>query len=282
MTKSIRIYDNCFPNSYGAGFGGDNREEKPATVEWVRSGDNTPITVYTDAFLTYGAEDETDAFKVAWLIEPPSLSDNHYKDIWIKYRQFDAVLTFDEITLGLAKNGHSYPLGGSWISADEFGLKHLEKSKMVSMIASQKSKATGHKLRHTIAYPAREDHGVDLYGRGYKPIASKTEALSPYYYSIVIESWKGDYYFSEKLIDCICQGTIPIYWGCPSIDKFFDNRGIISFDSEEELYYILSDIVSDWDYHNRLAAIRNNIKKCVEYRSPEDWINRAYGWFNAK
>ena len=35
---------------------------------------------------------------------------------------------------------------------------------------------------------------------------------------------RGDYEFDEKLIDCFLTGTVPIFWGCPSIDKFFKHH----------------------------------------------------------
>ena len=41
--------------------------------------------------------------------------------------------------------------------------------------------------------------------------------------------------FSEKLLDAMAVGTIPVYWGCPEIDKFFDKNGIITFNTIEEL-----------------------------------------------
>ena len=42
-----------------------------------------------------------------------------------------------------------------------------------------------------------------------------------YSYSIAIENASMENYFSEKFTDCILSYTIPIYYGCPNIDKFF-------------------------------------------------------------
>ena len=63
-----------------------------------------------------------------------------------------------------------------------------------------------------------------------------------YRFSIVIENCKRDYWFTEKLIDCLRTGTIPIYWGCPSIGDFFDIRGFILFDDINDLENILNNL----------------------------------------
>ena len=41
------------------------------------------------------------------------------------------------------------------------------------------------------------------------------------------DNQKTDNWFTEKVIDCFQTKTIPIYIGCPNIDKYFDTRGMI-------------------------------------------------------
>ena len=45
-------------------------------------------------------------------------------------------------------------------------------------------------------------------------------------YHIVIENVRSDYYFSEKLVTAVAAGCVPVYWGCPSIARFFDPDGM--------------------------------------------------------
>ena len=52
-------------------------------------------------------------------------------------------------------------------------------------------------------------------------------------------------YFSEKFTDCILSWTIPIYYGCPNIDKYFP----------KDCYYWL-DITKD-DCFDKLEYILN-------------------------
>jgi len=53
------------------------------------------------------------------------------------------------------------------------------------------------------------------------PNSSKWDGLEHYSYSIAIENSCKENYFSEKFTDCILAWTIPIYYGCPNIDKYF-------------------------------------------------------------
>lgn len=52
---------------------------------------------------------------------------------------------------------------------------------------------------------------------------TKWDGLESYKYSIAIENSCLENYFSEKFTDCILAWTIPIYYGCPNIDKYFSN-----------------------------------------------------------
>jgi hypothetical protein len=54
-----------------------------------------------------------------------------------------------------------------------------------------------------------------------------------------VENCKEDNYFSEKLIDCLLCGTVPIYWGAPDISEYFDTRGMIIFNNLDEFMNIL-------------------------------------------
>ena len=137
------------------------------------------------------------------------------------------------------------------------------------MIYSDKNIFEGHRLRHEISKNVNE---IDLFGRGTpNPVDYKEESLLDYRYSIVVENSKTDNYFTEKLIDCLAVGTIPIYWGCPNIDNYFNLDGIITFNTLEELNKILPTLNKNL-YESKLDAITNNLEKSKEYNVTEDWI----------
>ena len=58
-------------------------------------------------------------------------------------------------------------------------------------------------------------------------------------FSLVIENSIEENFFSEKLLDCLRTYTIPIYFGCKNIGKYFDVRGmIIPKDVDDAIYKI--------------------------------------------
>lgn len=95
--------------------------------------------------------------------------------------------------------------------------------------------------------------------------------MKSYRFQIVVENSKINDYFSEKIIDCFVTGTIPIYYGCERIGKYFDVKGIITFDTLEELEDIINNL-SVKDYENRKNAIKNNLHIANNYILAEDWI----------
>lgn len=263
------LYDGSFGHQFSATLGGENDDMAPQSVKWLRDQFGSYSTFFTDMCL----EKVIDApgITVAWLLEPPSLHDTHYRKAVELEDHFDYILTFDTKYLERGDKWLYYPLGGSWIEPPDW--KVWDKAKSVSIIVSEKTGAVGHQMRHEAV---RRFHQVDVWGRGYTRVASKVTALAQYRYSIVIESVKLDAYFSEKLIDCLSQGTIPIYWGCPSIGDFFDLDGIIPFDSLDDLPRILEEEATPKYYEKNLASVYDNLAQARSYAVAEEWIAKTY------
>jgi hypothetical protein len=85
-------------------------------------------------------------------------------------------------------------------------------------------------------------------------------------FSISIENSKEDFMFTEKLIDCFLTGTVPIYYGCPSIGNFFNINGIIVIDSLLDLINVLSSITIDL-YNNMKPYIEENYNIAQQYKN---------------
>jgi hypothetical protein len=184
----------------------------------------------------------------------------------LKY--FDIVATHNRRLLRTNNKFVFCPFGGSWIPPKDWRL--YKKNKLVSIVASAKRELEGHQLRHEVI--ERFGNAItEVMGGGYAPFEDKLESVKDFRYSIVIENCKEDYWFTEKLIDCFACGTVPIYWGCPSISRFFDPEGIISFDTPEELEAILESLSKD-DYRARLKAIKANFVRAKEYLITEDYL----------
>lgn len=263
----VHLVDGSFfPREKSATLAGERSGEGPGSFEWV-AGPGGPVTFYTDVTLAQAVGQP--GRKVAWLLEPP-WKRSHYERAADLAGVFEYVLTYWNNCAGLGNKRLFYPLGGSWLA--EWGV--FDKTELISHMVSEKTTSEGHRLRHQIANELPlVDH---TYGRGTREVESKAEALRPYHYSIVVESWRGNWYFSEKLIDCLSQGTIPVYWGCPDIGRFFDVNGILSFETMSELDYIYRRVISVTDYQTRLLSVRHNLALARRYQCAEDWIFNQY------
>lgn len=265
---TVKITDSTFPHSNAIGLAGENRQRHPDLLRWERASGGY-VHVWTDLRLEEAIGDPTPK-KIALLIEPRGLSAKHYLDAWELRSHFHTILTYDRSLIDKGEPFKFYPVGGSWISRWEI----FEKTREVSILVSDKHTTKGHQLRHAIVDRFREE--IHVYGEPYTPyLGSKAPSLRLYRYSVIVESDWADWYFTEKLIDCLSQGSIPIYWGCPDIARFFDPNGILSFNSLDELAEILKMIGED-DYARRLPAIHWNFEAAKEYRCAEDWIVTNY------
>jgi len=266
MKNKIKIIDYMFAHAkYSTDF------QDSEFIEW----DRTPINIddkivfYTDYSLDQirGCNKKT----FAWLLESPDITSQSHKWIESNNYKFSYVLTHSKELLDIGENYKFCPTGGCWIKSED--QKIYDKNKLVSIIASEKRMTSGHMLRHTCIQNFRDN--FDVYGRVYNPIDYKLKALKDYAYSITIENTKKDYYFTEKLIDCFMSGTVPIYWGCPSIGKFFNTDGMIIFDNVEDLDKIIKDLSFE-KYNSMKDAIQENFEKAKEYIIAEDYIYKNY------
>lgn len=271
----VGLFDGSFPvrnKSMSTGY--ENRDVAPRFIEWERD-KVLPVTVYTDMHLETALEHSDRFTKVALLVEPPSISDTHYYKAYKLEDNFNYILTHNQEFIQKCNKDKwlYYPLGGSWIDVNEWDI--YNKTKLLSMFISEKRRAVGHTFRLEV-YRRRDLFDIDVFGRGYNPVESKIEGLQDYCYSIVIESIRIQGYFSEKIIDCFSQGTIPIYWGDPDIGLHFNMDGIIRFNNIDDLTNVIVNSVSRDAYESKLDAVRENLEIARQYVCSEDWIYRRY------
>ena len=206
--------------------------------------------------------------KVAWLIEPYVKQPARYEWVFENNHLFEWVLVNDKKLLDKGENFIYYPFGGCWIEEENRKVEH-DKNKLVSIIASGKKNVVDHYKRHEII--ARHNNVIDVMGRGYTAIEPISVGLIDYMFHIAMENQSRDYHFSEKLINPIMVGTIPIYYGMPSIGDYFDTRGMIIFNDVEEISDILNSLSKEL-YNSMLPYARENFKIAQDYVLSEDWM----------
>ena len=144
-----------------------------------------------------------------------------------------------------------------------------EKTKLVSMIASNKRMCEGHARRLQFVDKFRDK--LDFYGRGFNEISCKEDGLRDYMFSVGIENAVYDTYFTEKLTDCFACGTIPIFYGCKGVTEYFNEDGIIFLDDDFDLSVLTKDL-----YYSKIDAIKDNFERSINFPVAEDYLYLNY------
>jgi len=218
------------------------------------------IHYFIDGFRGYDSNE--DSFKILHIIEPEAIS-RIRKSVIEHQNKFNAIITYDEEILNSCKSAYFLPYGTTWIQNYFFTNKMFK----ISNITGHKEFTDGHRLRKRIHYKQNEiktptDFYISKYGgvenfNNNKILGEKKEPLFDSQFHICIENSKQKNYFTEKLIDCLQTKTIPIYWGCPNIEDFFDINGIFIANSFEDIVQICNS-VDEKTYENKLEIIEKN------------------------
>lgn len=262
MKTKVKLFDKLFAHTHTMSCGYQNIE--PKHFVWYRGDDYCDISVFTD--LSLDEYDNSDSkFKVALLMESPEVYPDSYKKIIQIQNKFDLVLTFNLELMKLIKNAKYYPLGGTWIKPKDWCV--YNKTKLVSMIASNKTITSGHRMRHDIVEKFKDK--IDIFGTiNDNQIDYKLTGLKDYAFSIVVENTQCPGYYTEKLIDCFLTGTIPIFWG----DLINTSFNVLNFYDLKDLENILNNICISKKFHDKYTYyLGNNVMENF-------FVSREYYW----
>ena len=220
-------------------------------------------------------------YKIAILNESRYVNPKIYSIIHDYEKYFDLILTHNKEIIDKYMNKAFFiPASSGTLNWNE--MKIYKKTKLVSFIASCKlSGLEGYNLRNEIKDYINSNNfirkKIDTFGSGFNnTFTRKIVCSKDYMFSICIENMKYDYYLTEKIIDIILSGCIPIYWGMPSIGDIFDSRGIITFNNMDELKNIINDLNED-KYYEMLPYVEKNfniVKKFIDW--DDNNIKSAY------
>jgi len=264
MKTKINLVGNTFTHLTGGNKGYSVHGKESKYIEWVSDGGDA--TFYIDNTINDGIQDNRTGPKYLWLLESkfikPGLVESIIENRQLVEDTYDTIFTHDQRLLSLGDKYKWVPAQGTWIKEP----KIYEKSKMISMISSNKRMCEGHLKR--LEWVEKIGDQVDLYGRGFNEIAEKEEGLCDYMFSVAIENGEYETYFTEKLLDCFATGTIPVYLGAPDVGEHFNLDGIIilsdEFDVSEDIYY------------SKMDAIMDNLERAKEMEILEDFIYTRY------
>jgi hypothetical protein len=230
-------------------------------------------TVFIDDYVIFGCSALYHGkSKFGWLCESsaiiPNVKNFLQTNLYLFEKNYVKIFTNDVSLLKISNVFEYCPAGSNmpWITSWEI----TQKDKLISLIASDKKITKGHLLRHKLADLYRNN--IDLFGREYKPIDTKDEALKPYMFSFCIENDNYDFYYTEKLTDAIACGTIPIYWGSKKIKDVFNPDGFIFFDEmfditkiNKNLYDLkFKAVIENFEILKNLEPSDNTIQKKIK------------------
>lgn len=245
--------------------------KSPQHIKWVRGKMNwSGVTVFTDTLLSESDLPRTvnSTHKVGWLMEPIEYRTRQYAVALDRLDTLDLLLTHD--LEWIEAHPHDkirwVPFGGSWVKNAALRTK----TKRVCQIMSGKHWMPGHIIRHEVMRCYSQQ--VDCYGwgspKGRMTYEEREETLGAHEFCVVVENSRRRGFFTEKLLDCFATGTVPIYWGCPNIGDYFDTRGIILFETVDQLDGLLGTL----DYAAYRDGIAENFQRFKQYEITDDWI----------
>ena len=141
------------------------------------------------------------------------------------------------------------------------------KSKVMSIIISQKTFAPGHLYRHEIVNNLLLNNlPVDIYGRGCHLHKSTTnikgeftdvEPYEDYLFTICIENFQNNHYISEKIMTPLMYDCKPIYIGCKNIKEYFNEVILLTGELEKDMKIIVEILNNPLKYYSPTSNEKN-------------------------
>lgn len=206
--------------------------------------------------------DEQADFRVVVQCEPPQIYSAFPGMVRDNAEKFDLILSYNNSLSDLPGFELFVPVG---CFVDELP---LNKTNQISYIMSSKILTDEHRMRFMILRALENSKKIGQFDfimhRNPPEIPSKNDFFVNAKFHITCENSVMENMFSEKIIDCFRTRTVPIYFGCVNIDKFFNPKGIIRFNTIEEFNQICLDITPEW-YEERLPYIEENYQLARPY-----------------
>ena len=254
-----------------------------ALIEDLPKFKNSPITIFND-YLPTQEELSINPINILIVNEPDEFFGHHSYAVQ-NSSKFGIILTTNQALLEGLPNTALHHSAEKKLDDDyiQSFAGNTERVFEVTFLRGILELVEGHKLRHklfaledkitiphtfwpvlddfnweTKSRPGDDQDGNSIWGEGKKQIWNRKSM-----FHVVIENTKHQNFYTEKIQDCFYTKTIPVYWGCPNIGEFWDDRGIITFNTEEEAIEAINKLTPE-DYYSRLPFIQNNYELALE------------------
>jgi hypothetical protein len=158
--------------------------------------------------------------------------------------------------------------GFSYWTLEQIAALEPKKSKLLSVVCSNKTHTAGHRRRYEFTRALKTHFGdaLDWFGTGTNPIVDKAQALVDYKYHIAVENSAFPHYWTEKLADTYLGWALPIYWGCPNLNAYFpaDSLAHVDPDDPAGAIQIIEKLIARSAWESSLEAIREARRRVIE------------------
>lgn len=253
-----------------------SNRNNPKYVQWLSRETETPheISVYVDNYIKDWGLNDPSHDKIGWLLESPQMNEgtiNYIKENLPLFKEhYKMIFTCLDSLLELG-DPFKYTISNAvpWIW--EKNRMIYPKTKLVSMIASNKAWLRGHQTR--LGWVEKLQGKVDLFGTGREfQLNDKEDGLRDYMFSVSIENDNSEGYFTEKLTDNFVMGTVPVYYGSRKIvDKYFNPLGVIFLQDDPTLSTLTAE-----KYNSMMPAIEENFHLAQQLPIAEDYFFEKY------
>lgn len=143
------------------------------------------------------------------------------------------------------------------------------KTQMLSTVTSNLNYLPMHIKRRALLDRLARDYAgrFDLFGRPHRYVEYKEDAILPYRFHLCIENCAVPDLWTEKIADALLGYAVPVYAGCPNIDRYFPGATIaIDVDDYASARQTIDAILLDGEaiYRERLPAVIEARKQLIE------------------
>ena len=249
-----------------------------------------PITLFFDYVPKGLNELQINPYNFIWLSEPNEFFGIHN---WVlnNHQYFTGILTWNDMLIQNCPNALLFPFnvdqgGMAEVTDEQFGefTKNKNPQFEVSFLSGAKTLVEGHKFRQEIykigdqiTIPKKwfytlEDFNQDNFanggvGRPDRIWGAKQKCFNESMFHIAVENVYHKNWYTEKIGDAFATKTLPIYWGCSNLEELgYDERGIIRFNSTEELVSIINSLTPEV-YYEKLPYIEHNYNEVFKNKT---------------
>lgn len=141
------------------------------------------------------------------------------------------------------------------------------KTKLLSVLCSNKTITTEHRLRLAFVERLKREFGdeLDVFGRGFNEVGNKADAILPYKYHIVLENNSIENFWTEKLADAYLGYSFPLYSGGKKLHTYFSPESYERIDLKnfDSAISIIERVIRDDMYNDRLEHLAESRKRVL-------------------